>query len=328
MSVIYIEHVIRFLAIRPQQKHPTTKEAFYMHANIIWENDCIMPWSKGTMHVMNPSMHYGIAAFEGIRFYHTDRGPAIFRLNEHVARLFYSMNVLGMRSLCPSWHIRDAIIEITRLSGMDEGYIRPIAYFSDEQIGLKNAGGNVGIQIGLFSWEKTAKQSLRVTQSRYMRIHPKTTDPEAKISGHYVNTHLALKDAIASGFDDAILLDYQGNIAEASAANIFAVQKHKIITPERGSILNGVTRQTIIQLLRDNEFTIEEQAITPHTLTSESLEVFLCGTAYEIIPVVQIDDHIIGDGSPGPITRLMTDVYTRIVHGLSGRYKHWLWYAA
>lgn len=299
-----------------------------MHAEMIWENGHIMPWAKGTMHVMNPSMHYGIAAFEGIRFYRTNRGPAIFRLNEHVARFLYSMNVLGMRSPYGPWKLENAIRKLIRLNEMNEGYIRPIAYFSDEQIGLKNAGGSVTIQIGLFSWEKTTKQSLRVTQSRYMRIHPKTTDPEAKISGHYVNTHLALKDAIASGFDDAILLDYQGNIAEASAANIFAVQKHKIITPERGSILNGVTRQTIIQLLRDNEFTIEEQAITPHTLTSESLEVFLCGTAYEIIPVVQIDDHIIGDGSPGPITRLMTDMYTGIVHGLNGRYKHWLCYAA
>lgn len=299
-----------------------------MRAKIIWENGYIMPWSKGTMHVMNPSMHYGIAAFEGIRFYRTDRGPAIFRLNEHIARLFYSMNVLGMPSPYNHHHLKTAMIELIRLGGMDEGYIRPIAYFSDEQVGLKNAGGNIAIQIGLFSWGKTAKQSLRVTQSRYMRIHPKTTDVEAKISGHYVNTHLALKDAMAKGFDDAILLDHNGTIAEASAANIFAVQKYKIITPERGSILNGITRQTIIQLLRDNHFTVEEQSITPYALLAESLEIFLCGTAYEIIPVTQLDEYTINNGFPGFLTAVIAKMYRRVIHGMDNRYAHWLTYVA
>ena len=291
----------------------------------IWENGSVLDWKKGTTHVMNPSMHYGVAAFEGIRFYNTPKGPAIFRLTDHLDRFFYSMKVLGMPTVRNHWELGSAIKELIRRNKMTEGYIRPIAWFSDEKIGLHNAGGVVSIQIALFDWQNTGKDTLNVQISRFLRIHPKTTDVEAKIAGHYVNTHLALMHAGKRGFDDAILLDHDGNIAEASAANMFCVQKGALYTPQRGTILNGITRQTVLELARDAGYEAAEIPIHPFVLL-DSNEVFLCGTAYEIKPVARIEDTVIGDGTPGPFTRWIQKQYRKAVHGELPKHEDWLTY--
>lgn len=291
----------------------------------IWQNGFVKKWGSGTTHAMNPSLHYGIAAFEGIRFYQTDKGPAIFRLKDHLDRFFYSMNVLGMPLHYTHEQLTKAIKELIVLNKMSEGYIRPIAWFSDEKVGLHNAGGTTSVQIALFDWKKSGPDTLRVHISPFLRIHPKTTDVNAKISGHYINTHLALQHAGKNNFDDAILLDYNGNIAEASAANIFCVHKGFLVTPLRGAILPGITRTTVIQLPECDGIRAIPCDISPAELL-ESEEIFLCGTAYEILPVSQINTTVIGNGATGPITKLLQEQYRKAVHGELPERQYWLTY--
>lgn len=296
-----------------------------MHGYSIWQNGVMKEWRYGTAHAMNPSLHYGIAAFEGIRFYNTERGPAVFRLQDHLDRLFYSMNVLGMLSPYTHDQLTKAIIELIVANKMNEGYIRPIAWFSDKKVGLHNAGGKTSIQIALFDWKKSNQNMLRVHISPFLRIHPKTTDVNAKISGHYINTHLALKDAGQKGFDDAILLDHEGYVAEASAANIFCVKNGFLLTPMRGTILCGITRDTIIKLPGcPGPRTVTNKIRTTQLLESD--EIFLCGTAYEIMPIREVENKIIGNGTPGPITLLVQEQYRKAVHGELPERQYWLTY--
>lgn len=296
-----------------------------MNGQYIWHNGSIKKWRYATTHVMNPSLHYGIAAFEGIRFYQTNKCPAIFRLKDHLDRFFYSMNVLGMPIMYDQEGLTKAVKDLIIRNKMTEGYIRPIAWFSDEKVGLHNAGGTTSVQIALFDWKKSGPDTLRVHISPFLRIHPKTTDVNAKISGHYINTHLALQHAGKNNFDDAILLDHNGNIAEASAANIFCVYKKFLVTPLRGTILPGITRTTIIQLPGCGAVRAISCNISPAELL-ESEEVFLCGTAYEILPVSKIEGKIIGDGKPGPITKLLQEQYRKAVHGEFPERQYWLTY--
>lgn len=297
-----------------------------MHGRYIWQDGKVKKSLYGTTQVMNPSLHYGIAAFEGIRFYQTDRGPAVFRLTDHLNRLFYSMNVLGMRIMYHTHEeLTQAIRELINLNKMSEGYIRPIAWFSDRKVGLHNASGTTSIQIALFEWKNVTHDMLRVEISPIRRIHPKTTDVTAKISGHYVNTHLALQHADKHGFDDAILLDHQGYVAEASAANIFYVSQGLLATPPCGTILPGITRDTIIKLPGCGGVRAIVHNIT-HAQLLESDEVFLCGTAYEIMPIREIQNKVIGDGTTGPITTMLQEQYRKAVHGELPERQYWLTY--
>lgn len=296
-----------------------------MHGQYIWQNGSIKRWRYGTTHVMDPSLHYGIAAFEGIRFYKTDHGSAIFRLKDHLDRFFYSMNVLGMPIVHNHEQLTQAMKELIVRNKMNEGYIRPIAWFSDQVVGLHNAGGKTSIQIALFDWKKSGQDTLRVHISPFLRIHPRTTDVNAKISGHYINTHLALQHAGKNNFDDAILLDHNGNIAEASAANIFCVHKGFLVTSLRGAILPGITRTTVMQLPGCGAVRAVPCNISPAELL-ESEEVFLCGTAYEIMPVSQINDVTIGNGMPGAVTMLLQEQYHKAVHGEFPERQYWLTY--
>lgn len=295
------------------------------HGDYIWLNGAIKKWRYGTMHAMTPSPNYGIAAFEGIRFYKTQKGPAIFRLKDHLDRFFYTMDVLGMMPLYAHEQLAHAVKELIICNKMEEGYIRPLAWFSKEEVGLHNAGGPISIEIALFKWNKSVSDILRVHISPFMRIHPKTTDVNAKISGHYINTHLALQYAGKNGFDDAILLDHNGYVAEASAANIFCIHKGWLITPLRGAILPGITRTTVIQLPGCGGLRVIPCNISPVELY-ESTEVFLCGTAYEIMPVSAINNITIGNGVIGPVTTLLQEQYRKAVHGELPERQYWLTY--
>lgn len=296
-----------------------------MHGRYVWQNGGVKQWHKGTTHVMNPSMHYGIAAFEGVRFYQTERGPAVFRLKDHLDRFAYSMNVLGMPIRYDHSELTKAITQLIVLNKMTEGYIRPIAWFSEHVVGLHNAGGTASIQIALFGWGRSKQDALRVHISPFQRIHSKTTDIKAKISGHYINTHLALKHAEKNGFDDAILLDYEGEVAEASAANIFCLHQGDLITPVRGAILPGITRDTMFKLPGCGGLRATPCRISPSELL-KSQEVFLCGTAYEIMPVSHIGDTVIGNGAAGQITKLLQEQYRKAVHGELAERQYWLTY--
>ncbi|MDP3778816.1 MAG: branched-chain amino acid transaminase [bacterium] len=297
-----------------------------MNTPYVWQDGHICPWKNGVTHVMNPSLNYGVAAFEGIRFYNTERGPAVFRLQDHLDRLFYSMDVLNMEAGHTHSQLAHAIKELITLNKMTEGYIRPIAWFSDEMIGLHNiAESTASIQVALFDWKKSNPSSLSAHISPIRRIHPDTTDVRAKISGHYVNTHLALKHASEGGFDDAIMLDHEEFVAEASGANIFCVQKGHLFTPQRGAILPGITRNTVITLARSMGISVTACKIPPVSLL-DSDEIFICGTAYEIIPVSRVNTTAIGACTPGPITALLQTAYHSAVHGLLPECKNWLTY--
>ena len=297
-----------------------------MNMPYVWQDGRMKDWNRGITHVMNPSLNYGVAAFEGIRFYNTERGPAIFRLQDHLDRFSYSMNVLGMKTGYTHQQMAQGIKNLITLNEMTEGYIRPVAWFSDEMIGLHNiAESRTSIQIALFDWKKSGPDSLSAHISPIRRIHPDTTDVKAKISGHYINTHLALKHAAEEGFDDAIMLDHERFVAEASGANIFCIQKGHLLTPADGTILPGITRETIITLAKSMGIRVAVCKIPPQALL-ESDEVFMCGTAYEIIPVSHINITPIGISTLGPTTALLQTAYHSLVHGLLPEYQNYLTY--
>jgi len=290
------------------------------HPQYMWCNGSLRAWNDGTVHAMNYSMQYGVSAFEGIRLYDTEKGPAIFRLKEHIDRLFYSMAALGMVWRHISHHqIKTALIDLAKANEMSEGYFRPIAYL-EEGVGLPATDFMPHLDIALLPPLQNKKTSYHVCFSTYRRINPQTTNVEAKISGNYVNSHLAFLEAREQGYDDAILCDHEGYVAEACAANIFWVHDNVCYTTPRGAILNGITRKTIMEIIR-----VIEEEIKPQKLLQAD-EIFLCGTAYEIKPVVEIGCTLIGNGTPGPMTRRIAQLYQDIVRGRVDRCHHWLTY--
>lgn len=299
----------------------------------IWKSGSFISWEYANTHIMCQGLHYGAGVFEGIRFYKTDKGGAIFRLDDHLDRLFYSARVLAMEVPFSRDDITVAIKELIHENKMEVGYIRPIIWYAEEKLGLGLLGRKVEIAILIFPWEKQKRGPLKVKISPYMRIHPKTTDVEAKLVGTYNNSQLALLDAQKEGYDDALLLDFKGDVAEASSSNIFIVSpSNTIYTPPPGSILPGITRDTIIKIARDNSYDIREEDFEVKDLL-ESREVFLCGTAMEIMPVLSVDEHYVRNFHylinlvPGNITKHLSKLYSEVVLGNVARYQNWLTYA-
>lgn len=291
---------------------------------VMWKNGRLIPWEDGKTHVINQGLHYGCAIFEGIRFYETDKGPAIFRLPEHLERFFLSASVLKMKIPFSANELAGGIKDLIKITGLKEGYIRPIAWFADEKIGLNMIGGRVDVAIAVLPWDKkTTKTALDFKISPFRRIDPRTTNVEAKIAGHYVNTHLALCDAIESGFDDAILLDTEGFVAEASASNVFIIKGGFFVTPPPGTILNGITRNTIGHLAVDRGYMFIERKFMPNSFNSCS-EAFICGTAWEVMPIATVDGRKVGNGKPGEITKMIMSLYANTVRGRKKEYLEWL----
>lgn len=299
----------------------------------IWKSGSIISWEYAKTHIMCQGLHYGAGAFEGVRFYKTEKGSAIFRLNDHLDRLFYSAGVLAMEVPFSQDDITAAMKELICENKMEDGYIRPIMWYAEEKLGLGLLGRGVDIAILIFPWEKQKKGPLKVKISPYMRIHPKTTDVEAKLVGTYNNSQLALLNAQKEGYDDALLLDFKEDVAEASSSNIFIVSpSNTIYTPPPGSILPGITRDTIIKIARDNSYDICEEDFDVNFLF-KSREIFLCGTAMEIMPVLSVDKHyvrnfhyLINNLAPGNITIHLSKLYSEVVLGNVARYQHWLTY--
>lgn len=289
----------------------------------IWMNGTLVAWSEAKIHVLTHSLHYGSAVFEGIRFYETKNGPAIFRLDDHLDRLFFSAGILEMKIPYDKTVLRDACIETVTKNNIPSGYIRPIAYFGYGKMGLDPDGAPVEVSIACWPWGKYLGPTAVTTMvSRYMRIHPDSSEMGAKISGHYANSIVATREAKRAGYQEAVLLDHRGNVAEGPGENIFMVKDGVIITPKADSILPGITRDSIIEIAEDMKMKVEERDISLDEFKHAD-ECFFTGTAAEVTAIAKVDDVTISEGM-GPITKKLQEVFLQTVAGEVPQYSKWL----
>ena len=290
---------------------------------LIWMDGKIVPWADAKIHVLTHSLHYGSGVFEGIRFYETEDGPAIFRLKDHTVRLLHSANRINLQIPFSEDEISSAIIETVKVNEITTGYIRPLAYFGYGKMGLRPTGAPVNLSIAVWPWDTyLGTNPIRVKTSSYMRIHPKSTSMSAKISGNYVNSTFAGVDAVSQGYDEALLLDFEGNVAEGPGENIFIVKNDTIYTPPGGNILKGITRDSLMTVAKDLGFSVQEKQLKVEDIYDAD-EAFFTGTAAEVTPIASLDDHPMKQ-STGPITKKLSDTYLSIVKGRNEKYKSWL----
>lgn len=290
----------------------------------IWFNGKLTPWDDVKIHALNHSLHYGSGVFEGERFYQSgDNEASIFRLSDHTARLFYSANCLDMQINFSEEEINQATIDTVASTGITSGYIRPFSFYGDK-MGINPAGADVQTLIAAWGWGKyLSDKPLSVKISKYIRIHPQSTVADAKISGHYVNSILASLEIKKAGYDEGLLLDFEGNIAEGPGENLFVVKNGILITPKTGKILKGITRDTIMTLAQDMGITVEEKTLTPDDLFAAD-ELFFTGTAAEVSAIGKLDDHRIGNGEEGAVCKQLREKYFEVITGKDPKYEHWL----
>lgn len=293
----------------------------------IWFNGKFVDWEKAKIHILTHALHYGSAVFEGIRAYEAKQGPAIFRLPDHIDRFFSSAKILEMKIPYSSAKIKKAILETVKISKLKEGYIRPIAFFGYGKMGLNPKGTPVNMAIACWPWGAYLgkEKPVKVKISRFIRLHPQSCPMEAKISGYYVNSILTSLEAKKEGFDEALLLDYQGYVAEGPGENIFLVKNNKLYTPSLGTILPGITRASMIEIAKDLGISVKEKKITLKEIKLAD-EVFFTGTAVEICPIGQIDNTLISNGQIGKITKKIKEIFEKIVKGEEKKYLKWLTY--
>jgi len=291
----------------------------------------MVEYEKATVHFLNRTLHYGVGVFEGIRCYSTPDGPAVFRLVEHVERLFDSAHVLGLRDLPYSEaEIRDAIKQTVAINGFSECYIRPLIYLGSNAMGLNLDTGSPNFGIAVWEWgaylgQEAREAGVRANISSFTRHHLNATMTKAKITGNYPNSVMAKTESLRLGFDEAIMLDAQGYVAECTGENLFTVRAGKIITPPMAPVLEGITRDTLVRLARDLGFEVIEAAISRDQLYISD-EVFVCGTAAEVIAIREIDFRAIGAGKMGPVTRQVQQAYYQAIHGEHPMSSQWLDY--
>ncbi len=305
---------------------PRLPKASFPITQKIWFNGKLVPWASATTHVLTHALHYGSGVFEGIRFYKTPKGPAIFRLKEHIDRLFYSAKTLEMRIPYSKKKIAEAIVQTVKKNKVKSGYIRPLVYFGYGKMGLNPTGAPVDVAIACWPWGSyLGGKPIRVKTSKYMRIHPKSLVADAKVCGHYVNSILASLEIQKGGYHEALLLDYKGYVAEGPGENVFFLKRGVLHTPRLGTILNGITRATIIQLAKDLKIKVKEGDYKlKDLLTAE--EAFFVGTAAEVQPIGSIDRKKIGTGKAGKLTTQLRELYLDTVGGQVPRYRRWLTY--
>jgi branched-chain amino acid aminotransferase len=302
-----------------------------MDCKFIWMNGTIVDARQATVPFLTSGFHYGIGVFEGIRAYATSRGPAVFRLRDHLKRMEISCKILGFRELPYSVEeLSEATRQTIRANGFDECYIRPLVWLADGgwNLTLDTGAPHVGIAVwreSVYLGHDARGQVLRANVSSFTRHHPAAVMTKAKISGNYVNSVLAKTDAHRQGFDEAILLDPEGYVAECTGANLFIVRGDTIVTPSTESILEGVTRSTLMTLAGDLGLDAREARISRDHLYGAD-EVFVCGTAAEVLGIVDIDGRKVGTGRPGAITTRLQQVYSDLVHGRHPRAEEWLDY--
>ena len=289
-----------------------------------------MPWRDAKVHVLTHTLHYGMGVFEGVRAYNAERGTAIFRLQEHTDRLFRSAHILGMAMPYDKATINEAIRAVVRDNNLDSGYIRPMCFYGTEGMGLRADKLQTHVMVAAWAWgaymgEENLKRGIRVRTSSFTRHHVNIMMCKAKANANYLNSMLALNEALASGCDEAMLLDAEGYVAEGSGENIFIVRNGKIYTPELTSALDGITRDTIITLAGEIGVPVVEKRITRDEVYIAD-EAFFTGTAAEVTPIREVDGRKVGAGSRGPITERLQSMYFDQVHGRRSEYPEWLTY--
>ena len=281
----------------------------------IWHNGVLKPWEESTTHVLTHTLHYGGGAFEGIRFYKTDKGPAIFQLKAHVDRLIYSSEVLGMKLGYSQQEISDATIDMVKSNGLESGYIRPISYYGYKELGVSSKGNPVELVIANWHWGKYLPHDMvDIKVSKYKRISPETTVIDAKICGHYIGGILSAIELDDTHYHEALFMDHDGNIAEGAGENFFIVKDKILYTPSLGHILPGITRATIMEIAQHYGYKVVEQKITLE-LALDADEAFFTGTAVEVTPIKSINDKVIGKGVVGEVTEFIKQTYDDVVHG-------------
>jgi branched-chain amino acid aminotransferase len=295
---------------------------------VIWFDGEMVPWREAKIHVLTHSLHYGMGVFEGIRAYKTDQGTAIFRLQDHTRRLFESAHILGMRIPYDKQTINEAICAAVSENGLDSAYIRPLCFYGSEGMGLRADNLQVHTSIAAWQWgaylgTEAIEKGIRIHTSSYTRHHVNITMCKAKATGNYLNSMLALQEALSSGYDEALLLDTEGYVAEGSGENIFIVRQGMLYTPDLTSALAGITRATIVTLAQELGLTIREKRISRDEVYIAD-EAFFTGTAAEVTPIRELDGRTIGAGTRGPITEQLQTLYFDIVHGRHNTHKEWL----
>jgi branched-chain amino acid aminotransferase len=297
----------------------------------IWLDGKLIDWDDANVHILTHSLHYGLAAFEGIRCYLCDDGrSAIFRHREHIRRLFNSSKVYLMSIPFTEDEIMEAARQTIRANGLKESYIRPIVFIGDGVMGVHPGTNPIRASIICWEWgaylgDEGLSKGIRVKTSSFMRHHPNIMLTKAKVSGNYVNSILAKIEVTRLGYDEALMLDPQGFVAEGSGENLFSVKDSILLTPPVTSILPGITRSTIITLASEMGYTVKEQQITRDELYLAD-EVFFTGTAAEVTPAREIDDRMIGDGKPGPVTKALQNAFFDLIRGRNKKHAVWLDY--
>ena len=295
---------------------------------VIWYDGKMVPWREATTHVLTHSLHYGLAVFEGLRAYKTPDGTAIFRLKEHVDRLYNSAHIYMMKIPYERAEVAEACLAAVRENGLESCYVRPIAFYGSERMGVSPKGAQVHIAIAAWPWgaylgADGLEKGIRVKTSSFSRHHVNVTMCRAKYSGTYANSILANQEAIDHGYDEALLLDVDGFVAEGAGENLFIVKNGRLYEPELTSALMGITRDTVLTLAREIGLEIHSKRLTRDDIYIAD-EAFFTGTAAEVTPIRELDNRRIGSGSCGPITKKLQAMFFDVVNGRSPAHKAWL----
>ena len=294
----------------------------------IWMDGDLLKWSDAKIHVLTHTLHYGTGVFEGVRAYETSAGPAIFRLNDHTKRLFNSADLIGMTIPYSPEELNDAQVNVVKENKLNNAYIRPMCFYGSEGMGLRADNLKVHVCIAAWDWgsylgDDKITNGIKVKVTDFPKRCEKSMLHKAKASGNYLYSMLALKDALNSGFDEALILDVDNNVNEGSGENFFMVKDDILYTPRDHTVLNGITRQTIIDISKDLDLEVFEKDISVDDVKVAD-EAFFTGTAAEVTPVIQVDQSKIGDGTTGIITRKVQKEYFDLIRGKNTKYDHWL----
>ena len=294
---------------------------------VIWLDGEMVPWREAKVHVLTHTLHYGMGVFEGVRAYATDQGAAIFRLHDHTHRLYRSAKIVGMPIPFDKDTLNEAQKRVLRDNKLDSAYIRPMCFYGSEGMGIRADNLRTHVMIAAWQWgaylgADNMKKGIRIKTSSFTRHHINIAMCKAKVNGNYINSMLALQEAVQCGYDEALLLDANGFVAEGSGENFFMVRDGVLYTPSLTSVLEGITRETVMVLAKDNGLTVVEKAITRDEVYVAD-EAFFTGTAAEVTPIRELDGRIIGDGHRGPITERLQNMYFDQVYGRNHLYKNW-----
>ena len=294
----------------------------------IWFDGAMVPWREAKVHVLTHTLHYGLGVFEGVRAYETDRGTAIFRLAEHTERFFRSAHILGMNMPYDNDTLNAAQVAVVQENGLESAYLRPLAFYGSEGMGIRADMLKTHIAIATWEWgaylgEDGLKNGIRVRTSSFTRHHVNITMCRAKACGNYINSILALQEALSGGADEALMLDTEGYVTEGTGENIFVVRNGVVYTPDLSSALEGITRDTVICLIAEAGLDLVEKRITRDEVYVAD-EAFFTGTAAEVTPIRELDGRSIGNGGRGPVTEQLQASYFDCVHGRDPKHDDWL----